>query len=431
MLFGVSASRGSEPTVTVYPEPAPGAIDNPLKGWCPYPNVEVYQPYSMSFQYVRWKDLEPIEGQFAFEKWEQEQWEQPRSKGKHVVFRVFIDYPGKESGLPDWLREKGVPETAYEEHGGGLSPDYDRPEMVAAMERLIAALGERYNRHPRVAFIELGLLGFWGEWHCYPKGNELYASEQTEARVLSAYRRALPNKSLMVRYANERTGKQRWIGFHDDLLPADTDGEDWGFLPKLRKHGGVNNWRRAVFGGEMQPGQAAKWLGKDYETTRTMVERAHFSWMGPYCPSQENPAEMPGQYLARCHELVRRMGYNFRITKAKHHQALVPGQPFRVALLGENLGVAPFYYPWAVEFALIDGQDRVVAHQPTDWDLRRWQPGKAFSEEASLSFGKVPAGSYRLALGIRDPWKDEAAIGFANRLNKVRGWSVFSRVEVE
>jgi hypothetical protein len=72
--------------------------------------------------------------------------------------------------------------------------------MLAAMERLIGALGHRYDGNPRVALLELGLLGFWGEWHTWPR-DELYARPDTERRVIDAYHRAFPHKVLMARHA--------------------------------------------------------------------------------------------------------------------------------------------------------------------------------------------------------------------------------------
>ena len=146
-----------------------GPLDNPLKGWCPYTDAgPIRQPYSMVFLYGSWKTLEPEEGRYAFEDWERKDWFASAAKGKHVVFRVYIDYPSRPSGLPDWLKDD-VKLTRYQDHGGGVSPDYDNPRMAAAMERLIAAMGRRYDGNPRVAFIELGLLGFWGEWHTWPR----------------------------------------------------------------------------------------------------------------------------------------------------------------------------------------------------------------------------------------------------------------------
>ncbi len=155
--------------VVVRPQPGPGPLANPLKGWCPYVNAgPIRLPYSMVYHYVSWRELEPTAGQYQFEEWERRAWNVPVGQGKHVVFRVYIDYPGRPSGLPDWLKDQ-VKQTAYKHERGGLSPDYGNPALVAGMERLIAALGKRYDTDPRVAFVELGLLGHWGEWHTYPR----------------------------------------------------------------------------------------------------------------------------------------------------------------------------------------------------------------------------------------------------------------------
>lgn len=426
VLFVTPTVHSSAEDVVIRPRPAAGPLDNPLKGWCPYTNAgKIHQPYSMVFQYISWRELEPVENDFRFEEWEKS-WNVESAKDKHIIFRVYIDYPSKPSGLPDWLRKSGVKETAYDDYGGGKSPNYDDPRMSAGMERLIAALGERYNDHPRIAFIQLGLLGFWGEWHTYPRP-QLHASPETERRVIDAYKKAFPDKSLMVRYARGYAGQQEWIGFHDDMFPEDTDnGKDWSFLAGLRKAKRTENWQVAVVGGEMVPGKAEQWLGAGFDTTLTMLGRSHFTWVGPYCPALVKPKKEV--FLNRSEELVRKMGYEFRITEVTHPELVKAKQPIRLSLKGKNLGVAPFYYPWSVQWALLDSSGTVVSFQEVGWDIRKWLPG-SFTESAELSFD-VPPGKYRLGLGIRDPWKDRPAIRFANDLPVMDGWTIFSEISV-
>lgn len=412
--------------VIVRPRPADGPLDNPLKGWCPYPDAgTIHQPCSMVFQYISWRELEPTEGDFRFEEWEKT-WDSRAAKDKHIIFRVYVDYPKKPSGLPDWLRKAGVKESAYEDYGGGKSPDYDDPRMIAGMERLIAALGKRYNNNPRIAFIQLGLLGFWGEWHTYPRP-ELYASPETERRIIDAYRKAFPARSLMVRYARGYAGQQEWIGFHDDMFPEDTDnGKDWSFLAGLRQARRTENWKVAVIGGEMVPGQADRWLGEDFDTTLTMLERSRFTWVGPYCPALTRTRDE--QFRKRSEQLIRRMGYEFQITEVTHPATVQAKQVVRLSLKGKNNGVAPFYYPWSVEWALLDSSGKVVSVQTTDWDIRKWQPGE-FAGLTELAFD-VPPGKYGLGLGIRDPWQDRPAIGFANDAPVKDGWTILSEMRV-
>jgi hypothetical protein len=46
----------------------------------------IRQPYSMVFLYLSWKELEPEEGRYAFDRWERLAWSAPEAVGKHVVF---------------------------------------------------------------------------------------------------------------------------------------------------------------------------------------------------------------------------------------------------------------------------------------------------------------------------------------------------------
>ncbi len=422
-----AVADGPSVDLVIRPNAAPGPLDNPLKGWCPYVDAgPIRQPYSMVFLYAPWIDLEPVEGKFAFDRWERRSWSTEKAKGKHVVFRVYIDYPSRPSGLPEWLRARGVKESRYVEHGGGLSPDYTDERLVSAVERFIAALGRRYDSDPRVAFIELGLLGFWGEWHTWPQ-SRLYAGPQVERRVLDAYRRAFPHKLLQARAARDDAGRRAWLGFHDDMFPQDTDnGEAWSFLTGMRTTGRVDNWKRAPMGGEMVPHEAKIWLGPKYRHTVEMIERSRFTWVGPYCPALEDSGSR--EFTANCERLVRRMGYQFQIKEVKHPSSLRSGESFRISVEGVNEGVAPFYYRWPVVLGLISSSGRVVASKELGCDVRDWLPGN-FHIQEDLQLD-APAGRYRLGLGILDPWSKRAAVGFANDLEQVDGWTVLSNVIV-
>jgi hypothetical protein len=182
----------------------------------------------------------------------------------------------------------------------------------------------------------------------------------------------------------------------------------------------------AVVGGEMVPGKSTQWVGKDYEKTMEMLQRAHFTWVGPYCPALAKPKD--DTFQQRCEQLVRKMGYEFQITEATHPASVSAGQTASVSLKGRNLGVAPFYYPWLVQWAMIDASGRIVDTQNTAWDIRNWLPGE-FQETTTLAINAHP-GKYRLALGIRDPWKDRPSIQFANELSTQDGWTIISEVDV-
>jgi hypothetical protein len=405
----------------------PGPLDNPLKGWCTYTFPgELHQPYSLVYQYVSWKQLEPVKGDYEFARWEKKAWDGPLSVDRHIVFRVYLDYPGTPAGIPDWVAADGLKTRHYTDYGGGNSPDYDNPNLVAGLVKLIAALGKRYDHNSRVAFVELGTLGFWGEWHTYPHVS-WFASAATQQRIVDAYHQAFPDKILLGRYADGVLGTEDWLGYHDDFFPSDTNGsEDWMFLPKMRKSGRTENWRRAAIGGEMEPNAANKWLGDGFSTTMDALKSGHFSWIGPYNPGMERNES--ATFISRSQEMVRTMGYQYRLKSLSFAPVVRKSRSLKIDIVAENDGVAPFYYPWKVQIAILTLSGSVAAIIPLPDDIRTWQPGP-FSIHA-VATEKLRPGSYQLALGILDPYTGHPDLQFANKLKYVSGWTVLSKLRI-
>lgn len=415
---------------TVIFSAAPGPLDNPLKGWAPYwfPWLtQYYLPVSMNFWYVSWRELEPNPNDYRFEQWEQ-RWDTNLTRNNHVVFRVYLDYPGEPTGVPQWLIDMGVEMRPYTEYGGGLSPDYDDPRLVQALVRLIRALGRRYNNHPRVAFVQLGFLGFWGEWHTYPR-TELFASEATQRTVVDEMHAAFPNKILQARTANGYLGQHPWLGYHDDMFPEDTDGgEPWHFLPNLRAAGRDQNWKVACIGGEMVPDQALRLMTTDWNLTRTMTESAHITYLGPYCPPLEDYRNN-STFMNNCRTMVRMMGYEYRFKELRYTPTVRRGSRIELALFGTNQGVAPFYYPWEVRMGLMNAANQVVWSWRVAVDIRRWLPGEFILRTVSPTVS-LPKGEYRLVLGIIDPWRNQPRVRFANNFAVINGWNVLAPLRI-
>jgi hypothetical protein len=57
------------------------------------------------------------------------------------------------------------------------------------------------------------------------------------------------------------------------------------------------------------------------------------------------------------------MGYEFRLTEVRHAAEVDKGGTVDVAIKGVNEDVAPFYYPWQVELALINDSGRIVGRR--------------------------------------------------------------------
>jgi hypothetical protein len=407
--------------------PGPGPLDNPLKGFASYcdAGTPLNCPVTMAYEGASFKQLEPEEGHFTFDEWEEDSWDKAPAAGKRVVLRIFMDYPHEAIAVPQWLVDKGVKMTHYDEFGGGYSPHYENRTLVQAILDFIKAFGNRYDHDDRVAYIEVGFLGHWGEWHTYPR-DELFASPRVQTEVIQALRNSFPDKYLLARNAEYPSCQLPWLGFHDDMIPQDTLGtENWEFLPAIVKGGVANNWKTAPLGGEMVPQAARQYLGKDWPLLQDAVTKAHFTWIGPYSPAMlRNPTD---EERARIETLIRMLGYVFQLKEASMPASINAGNPFSLSITGSNDGVAPLYAKWTPTFAFLDSSGKVVFRVACMGDPRTWLPG-SFSVRASTTISKP--GHYDVGFGLVNPATQQAEVKFANNTRKTHGFAIVGSLTV-
>jgi len=389
-------------------------IANPLKGWVVWGENTTTppQPSTLFFTYRSWRILEPEEGQFDFDSWEKEIWEHWTSQGMKAIIRVYLDYPGRPTGTPQWLIDSGVSMTRYDEYGGGLSPNYRHPLFLEKVKRLIQKLGERYDNDPRVAFLDVGILGHWGEWHTYPH-EELFAPERVQREIVDSFSEAFKNKKMMLRYPNDWTAKEPF-GYRDDCFYDDTEGsEDWYFLSRFKSAKAEAIWETQPIGGEFcggGQGAITKTLA-DPEKCIRLIKQGHFSHLGPAGGTMQARDDAHQKNIDAMH---RSLGYRFVIRNARIPKNPVIGSTNKLYLTIENIGSAPFYYRWPFQIKWLNSDNKSVAVQETDIDIRQWLPG-----EHNIIIDLLPpkieqAADLKIALEIFDPSGHGSSIQFAN-----------------
>jgi hypothetical protein len=157
-----------------------------------------------------------------------------------------------------------------------------------------------------------------------------------------------------------------------------------------------------------------------------MIGAAHLTYLGPYNPAGKDHASP--EYLTRCREIVRRMGYEFALKSIRCPDRVPAKGTLAIRVEGVNRGVAPFYYPWPVELALLDKQGKVSERWTTSADILTWRPGP-FRFEDNHALSAAP-GHYDLALGVRDPLTEQPAIGFANDLPTRGRWTILTPLDI-
>lgn len=396
----------------------PAPVDNPLKGFMPYAGSYQTFPYSMEWFYLPLRDV--MTGPKTFD-WApvEKQLNAIAARGHQAVFRFYVDYPGKPTGIPQYLLDQGLVTHAYDENGNNgvsVAPDYDDPRLVTALDTFITALGRRYDGDPRIGFLTLGLIGFWGEWHTWPHdGSTLpenwMPSTEVLTRILNRFDGSFARTRLLARYPSPQN-KDLNIGYHDDSFAFETlPPTSWHFVQRLIDEDVTGKWQREPIGGELRPEiQSCLWdqpvTCPQYEDYAASVRQTHASWLIDHA-AFAGPG-YTGENYFRALAASRSLGYELTVTEAAVSRA-------RVSVRVANRGAAPFYYDWRAELAAVDSQGRIVRRWPTRWSMAGIQPGQ---EPAQLSTridtSGLRAGRYDIVLRVPNPLPNGIPLRFAD-----------------
>lgn len=430
---------------------APSSVANPLKGLVPYAsNTNVHFPHSMEFNYLGFADLVKGYDEFDWSKLEG-LLDDISGRGHQAVFRVFLEYPGKTNVIPGFLLDDGLKVHKYINTNTQPlppaqieTPDYEDENLRRALKNFIAALGKKYDGDARIGFITAGLLGTWGEWHTYPKG-ELFASKTVQAEVMDAYTAAFKITPVLLRYpAGEDTwGKasnaERPFGYHDDsfawaTLDTGRVDDSWFYMPALNHAGAAarDKWKTQPIGGEIRPEAWGKVFDAqpgdtNIQNFRNCVDHTHVSWLMDSGMFEKKPSE---ERMQRAQTEVRHMGYEFHVSTVN---VATDRARLTIKLTLENRGVAPFYYDWPAEYGLIASGTVVQSSKSTGklTGLLPDDPPREWNDAFDLS--DVPAGTYMLALRVPNPLRNGLPLRFANATQDLSadGWLSLTNVECD
>jgi hypothetical protein len=397
-------------------------------------------PHSLEFDYLPLSALVLGEDEYDWRPLEN-LLDRIAKRGHQAVFRIFLEYPGRDHSIPKYLLDGGLKVHRYKHNDSRPpkdteTPDYSNPQLRACLHKFVIELGKRYDGDPRIGFITAGLLGAWGEWHTYPR-EELWASQDVQKEVLDAYESAFKKTPILLRYpAKEGDSAQvanahRPFGYHDDsfawaTLKTGKPNDDWFFLAAMNRagHDALNKWKTSPIGGEIRPEAWKRVFDADpglppIQDFAECVKETHVSWLMDSGMFNGKPS---AQRRARAEAQVRKMGYDLHIAAAEWNR---DGDDLLIKVEIENRGVAPFYARWPVEFALLTvrgdvahsyaGQGQVAGLLPGD-------PHRVWSE--ALNVAKVKPGEYRLALRVANPLEGGHPLKFANRTQDqdAKGW---------
>jgi len=399
----------------------PAPPDSALKGFVSYPGFYGNFPHSLEYSYVAWKDIQTDVNVFTWTSLDATLAD-AASRHHQLIFRVYADFPDLGYGVPAFL--SNIVTHPYNDwsngtHATSVSPDYENPAVVRAMTNTIRALGARYDGDPRLAFVAVGFLGFWGEWHTWRPScscNPWMASPHTQRAVLDAFTEAFHRTKLVMRYPDVGWSGQK-IGFHDDQFSDQTiDPPDWMFLGRMKTARATRQWRTQSIGGEIEP--IRQWcafsrptcLAQSYDES---VDLTHASWLMNHYAFATGYLDGDRQ---RAFDAARRLGYELFVSAVDLPATVV--DRLHVVIRIQNRGVAPFPYDWKVQLAARNSNGVIIAAYDTDWRLTKIIDRGVDMEWTDERQVQLEPGAYTLLMRAVNPLASGMPLVFANA-----GWS--------
>jgi hypothetical protein len=121
----------------------------------------------LEYSYMKYRDVVKQKGVYDWTKMEK-LLDDVAQRGHQAIVRFYFVYPGQETTVPNYIKAL----TDYREtHGkseGRMTgfADWSHPELRRFTLEFYEKLAARYDRDPRLAFVETGF-GLWAEYHIY------------------------------------------------------------------------------------------------------------------------------------------------------------------------------------------------------------------------------------------------------------------------
>lgn len=458
----------SAPGSTVRYSPAPigtgsedsyGLLRNPDMGWSIHGSTDVLAsrfPEATAIGYERtdmlWRTLEPQEGKFDWSIINGGIANMLKSGGK-FAFRVkTASGNGKSTpDIPDWAIQAGASgkvtkPSCYEVTT--WEPDYKTCAYLTKHGNFVQNLVKTFDGNPGISFIEIGSLGYYGEWHsgyftcsadrakwqCDASGRCIKGLlDQIKERVIKMYsggsgvsdctdasgkfitqnynyKEGVKNSLLLGLYQANEITKNNLIGVRYDSLGSGQGGQDGDLVDYIKTH---EIWKTALIGGEFGSGSAPSQSNLDYMIQHAAPE-GHLSFIN-------STGQTEGGDDSQWRTLLRKIGYRFMLTFIEYPKNGTTGTSLPIKMVWQNLGSAPVYKKYPLLIYLTNGTGNEVVKGEIATDARTWLPSHQGSNNTYNVNGFLnipcgtPAGSYDLRLAIVDPSSGKPALSFPFR----------------
>jgi hypothetical protein len=451
-------------TVTVTPVATDAILANPGMGWETFhrtrpqdKSLPDWIPSTVHYARWGWGTLEPQTGKIDH-AFLDGVLRETRAAGQALAFRVMCcsTTPGRPYH-PDWLRDLGgrIINTQRRDGPAVEIPDLDDPKILAAHLDFIARLGARYDGHPDIAHLDLGSVGWWGEWHLSGATNAKMPSLENQRKIVDAYLAAFKTTPLLMLIGGGemlRHATEHGAGWRADCL-GDLGGfsKNWNhtrnaYPQMLPGAQAMDVWQTAPIAWETC-WDMRKWMLEDW-SLRYIFNYA-LALHASYINNKSAPLPVSDEVRPELERFLRRLGYRLVLKELTHPVSIRPGEELRLAMKWQNAGSAPCYKPYRLAYRLTDG----ASHHhvlPGSVTVNRWLPGsvdlftEAFMQAPpELPPGPVaevadrvhvpvdvPPGEYTLAMGVVGPDTLRPVVQLGIQGRAADGWYPLSKLVI-
>lgn len=417
------------------------AFANPMKGLRSVgPEFEFGRLERM---YIPWDDIESSssDGVEKIRQYSDENFNEVYEMGAQVIPTVYLCWPRSAQNSSGTYIYDGKKYCECHWPSDMTPLDYTSDQFKERVVKLIQKMGEAWDNDPRVAYINMGIIGYWGEQH------DPVPTQEIQDLMSEAFNKAFINKKIMVREPYLFTKGKFGVSW-DSYAHADQTTE----IDKILKLG--DRWKTAVMGGEcaydwgnhsVQPGEDPDnslsdptHLNYIKDVVRT-IHTNHLGWISSYNSSNADA-------VAGAAELQKTLGYRFVITKAEFTGDVQSDHILHINLSVKNTGSSPLYEKYPLQYFILKKDMRVLrAYTSVHADCTDWMPGDNWNkttqryetapEEYTISddinVSNISDGdSYVLAVALIDPSTEKPAARFASDYYVKGGLTVLGRIGI-
>ena len=416
-------------------------VRNPLKGWRADEDLTTRFGTLVRWM-VPWNEIESTEAD-GVEKiiaYGEQHWSTASYRNCKIIPRVYLELPDVATYWPEDM-ETG---------------DYSSDVFLARVKNLIRKMAAAWDNDPQIAYIEMGLVGWWGEQHTPTPTHEV------QSTLLSMFNLYFKNKLVMVRNPQHELFTDSNYGLYWDEWGSDMQWSEWDHIDVVVTEPYKDRWKTAVFGGEntnnlytydptggrFMTFGCPEWFDEITAFTQYNAEMTKYARLTHTNHMHTRlPAENSGVAWMNACSFQDLLGYGFVLQEARFNHVDAGERALRVSFDVRNMSASPFYYDWPVRVSLLDQETRlpVWSQLVPGVSVKDWLPGdgwqveeKAYAEPArtytvEASFilpEEVTDGSYVLAVSIPDPAGLRNAAVFMNTGYIAGGYTALGLVGV-